>query len=203
MSRYLNRNPSGYLRSLRRRSYARDYCRNVIRSMSGLGGIDSIMDVGFGGGNERIMLHDLFVARPELRFIGVDSRPECVKLGRFRWPEHTWRVGNLDMPQDGIFADVVYCQHVLEHCADLQPGLDWLLQCTNKVLLVIFFIPLGGIPVYGKRRRIHANQYSRPQVADSCVRARFNCEFHDFDNRDRINGRHGVRFETVLQAERK
>lgn len=203
MNAYPNRKASGYLRSLRRRSYARDYCRKLIRERVNSGMIASIMDAGYGGGNERIMLHNLFISHPALKFIGCDNRKECIEVGRARWPEHDWRIVNLDIPPDPIFADIVYCQHVLEHCADLQPGFDWLLSCANQILLVIFFIPLGGIAIRKRRRCIWSNQYTRHQVVEACEKSQFNCQFIDFDNRDRVNGHRGVHFETVLHAERR
>ena len=75
---YLTRNPEGYLRHLRRRSSARIFCRKLISEAILNGKVKSLMDVGFGGGNERIMLNDYIEANPRFRWVGVDGQAAFV-----------------------------------------------------------------------------------------------------------------------------
>lgn len=202
LQQYLARNPQGYLRHLRRRSGARIFCRNMISELIMSRGIRSLMDVGFGGGNERIMLDDFVKATPKFRWVGVYGQEDFVMSAQSRWPQDEWVLRNLNAPGKTFDVDCVYSTHVLEHCADIKPAFPWMLDSARKLVVIIFFIPLGGIQVKTIRRRICANQYTRYDVSQLCGDSGFSSEFYDFDNRERVKSRHGCLFETVLIARR-
>jgi ubiquinone/menaquinone biosynthesis C-methylase UbiE len=184
------KNPVGYLSNRRYRSKARRFCRDLIAGE--FGSPLTLLEVGIGGCNERIALDGRINAN--VKFIGVDVCENFVSHAQTRFPNDEWRT--TDITQDApMVADIVYSQHVLEHCPTLSPALDWMLKTAKRTVVNIFFRPPGEEELLQMKRQICTNVYRRSDIERVCESLGFSAEFHDFENRI---GRD--RHETVLVA---
>lgn len=200
-----NRWEPKYLMRVRNRSRARDYCREHIVDAWETGTAKVVFEVAFGGLNERIALSNALRQLPQARYVGVDINPLAVDHARKQFPDGRWNVA--DITQDAPLiksADIVYSQHVLEHCPALSPALDYMLQTARSTVLYIFFNPPGFLTRIRRRRRgmLYSNTYDRPGISRVCADRGFDCCFIDYDNTG-VATKRGPFSETVLIATRK
>lgn len=190
------------LMRLRHRSRAREYCRRRIRTEVEQLKVKSILEVGFGGLNERIALQPLIDEYPALKYIGLDISAKAVEHARVRFPNDAWYQGDISR-SGGLLhrADVVYAQHLLEHCPTLSPALDYLLMAAHRKVYVIFFNLPGDVTKIQRRRRktLFNNFYSRVSICSICHRHGFGTEFVEINNHGVATAR-GPQFETILVA---
>jgi SAM-dependent methyltransferase len=194
-----------FLAHLRHSSRARRFCRNTIRQMVDRAEASSILEVGFGGLNEVIAMQPLLDRHPEVRYSGIDWTQTFVTEARARFPRHHWQ--RLDITQcdsfDVLASDIVYSQHVLEHCPGLNPALSNMLRLARKALFNIFFIP----PVEVERidhswYPLYHNYYARSHIAKVCEHQGFTPLLLPFDNADQPDARE-CQQEVVLVAIRQ
>jgi len=190
-----------YLHHLSNRSYARVNARDdIVRLIRD--GARSIVEVGVGGGYERIAL-DGVIKSKGVKYTGVDLALGFVQRGRQKFPNDNWV--QADITRDPLIeADIVYSQHVLEHCPGLSPALDWMLQSARKALVYVFFIPPGETQEIRRRHRgwLFSNRYAERAVEALCVDLGFSCTIEHFDNRPMSLNRHAANDEALLYAER-
>lgn len=168
----------GFLDHLRNSSQARVFCRQLIAQLVDAGEAASVLEVGVGGLNEIISLDDFFSSRPKVRYIGTDWTPAFIAEARKKFPRYLFQ--RLDITQcqihDHLMSDIVYSQHVLEHCGGLNPPLSNMLQFAEKLLLNIFFLkPEEKDRIEFKTYPYYENRYGIEHIHHIC-------NFHNFDS---------------------
>lgn len=178
--------PEDYLHGLRDTSAARKFCREFIEQECTFNGCNSILEIGVGGLNERIALNGLLRRIPSVRYIGTDWTPAFTVRAREQFPQDLWY--DVDIvkwaDQYDIKSDIVYSQHVLEHCGGLTPALANMLELTKRTLLNIFFLPLRetqDLQNWSQYPRYH-NTYCFHHVQRVCEYHGFNARFESFEN---------------------
>lgn len=193
-----------FLSNLRNKSFAREKCRKIIASLIETGEAQSITEVGIGGLNERIALDELLTKHPKVKFTGLDWTQAFVENAKEQFPEdHFYRYDIVKGEGKAELADIVYSQHVLEHCPGLNPALTHMLALTKKVLLNIFFIPPKNAPefIHFDQYPLYHNTYDRRHIEKVCAHQGFECFFTDMDNSDIPEA--PEKKETILMAYRK
>ena len=192
-----------FLSYLRNTSKARNFCRSNIKNLIELQEISSITEIGFGGLNEFISLNETF-KNNGTRYTGLDWTAKFVDCAKERFPENNWY--QYDVTQNNIDenwkSDIVYSQHVLEHCPGLEPGLSNMLRLANKALLYIFFIPpTDGRETIGfEDYPLYHNVYSIEHIYSVCEHHGFSYELGAFHNDDPDCKE--CKYEVVLLAKR-
>lgn len=195
--------PDNYLEHLRDTSTARRFCREFIEQECTFHDCKSILEIGVGGLNERIALDEFLKRRKDVTYTGSDWTLKFVEEGGNRFPDSAWRI--LDIvkgpvyPSESNVCDIVYSQHVIEHCGGLTPALANMLELTKRTLLNIFFLPLqqgADLTNFSQYPRYH-NTYSFSHVQKVCEHHGFNALFEAFNNET------DPKLETVLIATRK
>lgn len=193
---WLNEKPEGFLERLKDASHARVWCREFIKNY----GPESLVEVGVGGLNERIALSDI-LKEGKIKYIGTDWTPGFVANGKKRFPKDRWELVNI-MQTPPPQGDVIYSQHVLEHCPGLCPALSNMLESAGRYLINIFFLPLEEKDRLDSfMYPLYHNVYSREHVTRVCEYHGFKVELKDFDNSDLHDG--DPQRETVLIATRR
>jgi len=193
---------AGFLEHLRDSSRARVFCRQVITQLVEAKEARSVLEVGVGGLNEIISLDAMFQANPNVRYAGTDWTPRFIEDARNRFPRYLWQ--RLDITQcqihDHLISDVVYSQHVLEHCGGLNPPLSNMLQFADKLLLNIFFLPPVEVDqISYKTYPYYENRYGRDHILHICNYHGFDAQLLHFDNRG-LEGSTHCSEEVVLVA---
>lgn len=187
----------GFLDRLRDTSHARRWCREFIVNAAP----SSILEVGVGGLNERISLDEFLKANPRTVYIGSDFTEQFVRSARLKFPEDKWYQNDITQATP-TQAEIVYSQHVLEHCSGLCPALKNMLEGARTTLLNIFFLPLANEDkVDSWQYPLYCNTYSKEHVERVCHYHGFDVEFKEFYNRDLHDG--DPQRETVLIARRR
>lgn len=152
-----------------------------------------------GGLNERIALHAFLQRHRDVAYVGYDCSTRFIENAKRVFPRERWVVSDVQSaPPDS--ADLVYSQHVLEHCAGLSPALSNMLSSARKYFLNIFFIPLGETDsINSSKYPLYENSYARDHVERVCRYHGFQCEFRHFDSASSPNA---PLQETVLLATR-
>lgn len=197
--------PENYLAHLRDTSLARAWCREFIEQECTMNGCHSILEIGVGGLNERIALDEFLKRSPHVGYIGTDWNPNFLHEAAARFPKHMWvELDIVKGPQEQIVrhvipSDIVYSQHVLEHCGGLTPALANMLELTKRTLLNIFFLPLRetqDLQNWSQYPRYH-NTYCYEHVTRVCDHHGFDARFENFENAT------DPKHETVLIATRR
>lgn len=203
MTGWENEDPNNFLRVLEHTSVARSWCREFIFKHA-----KSLLEVGCGGLNERRAL-DQFTGK----YVGTDATWKFVANGMKTFPSNEWLhvdVHNLTARVWDQF-DVVYSQHVLEHCGGIGVPLANMLNRARKYVLNIFFInPMDGPEIinWSQYPRYH-NTYSKEHIGTICEANGFYHEFKTFSNAEFPNSLRTEKdppipaTETVLIATRK
>jgi hypothetical protein len=169
----------GFLHHLRDSSRARVFCREVIQQLIEGGAARSILEIGIGGCNEIIALDPFLREWPDVRYSGTDWTPKFIEEAREHFPRYNWQ--RLDITQceieDHLASDIVYSQHVLEHCGGLNPALSNMLQFANKMLLNIFFLPPQ------ETEEIHFKTYPYYENRYSIEHIHLICKYHGFESK--------------------
>jgi len=177
MTGWENENPESFLRILENTSVARQWCREFIRKHA-----KSVIEIGCGGLNERRALDPL----NGIHYTGTDATWKFIENALTKYPEDEWLcvdVTNLVTKILGRY-DVVYSQHVLEHCAGIGTPLINMLKVSRKHVLNIFFInPTDGPELVNWHQypRYH-NTYNKDHIEKICEANGFYCEFKEFSN---------------------
>lgn len=194
----------GFLDYLRDSSNARRFCRRLICEMIEAKKVASLLEVGIGGLNEITSLDPILQKHSQVVYRGTDWTPKFLENARAKFPGYQF--SKLDITQCGcppeLESDLVYSQHVLEHCPGLNPPLSNMLQLARKVLVNIFFIPpaeqeyidFHHYPLYHNRYAIH-------HIMKVCGHHGFTAKLYPFSNAGDPGARE-CQEETVLVAER-
>ncbi len=191
-----------FLSHLRNASRARAFCREVIMQLTTAGEAKSVLEVGVGGLNEIISLDPFFSTQPNVRYAGTDWTPKFVQEARERFPRYLWQ--QLDITQcqihEHLMSDIVYSQHVLEHCGGLNPALSNMLQFADKMLLNIFFLPpVEYDEIVYQTYPYYENRYGQAHIHHICNYHGFDSRLVHFDNRG-LEGSTHCSDEVVLCA---
>lgn len=196
---------NNFLSHLRDKSHAREFCRNKILELIQANKIRSILEVGVGGLNEFHFIKPMLEAYPHVRYTGTDWTERFISDAAAKYPDYRWQ--RLDIMQevsdDSLVSDLVYSQHVLEHCPGLNPPLTNMLKLAAVAVFNIFFIPPAKIDLIDWRHYpLYHNTYGSKHITTVCRYHGFKPYLVDFDN---INfpDAEGCRHETVLAAVRK
>lgn len=196
--------PENYLSNLRDTSTARKFCREFIEQECTTSGCSSILEIGVGGLNERIALDEFLTRRKDVKYTGTDWNEAFVEQGFEKFPDGDFGLldivkGDEDKDLQIPDHDIVYSQHVLEHCGGLTPALANMLALTKRTLINIFFLPLrkgADLINYSQYPRYH-NTYSFSHVQKVCEHHGFDARFKAFNNETE------PKLETVLIATRR
>lgn len=172
-------------------SAAREMCRGMILDQCRQRPA-TVLEIGFGGLHEFMAIRDHLPARTIYR--GADWTTQFVAKAREMFPNIQWDQADITQRSHGLLpADIVYSQHVLEHCPGLNPGLENMLNLTGRVLLNIFFIPPDPTAetINWFKWPLYHNRYSRLHIEVTCRERGFAAQFIDSGQ------------ETVLIATRK
>lgn len=177
---------TGFLDHLRNSSRARVFCRQIITQLIQAKEAKSILEVGVGGLNEIISLDPMLQENPSVRYAGTDWTPKFIQEARDKFPGYLWQ--RLDITQcqihDHLISDVVYSQHVLEHCGGLNPALSNMLQFADKLLLNIFFLPPVEEDIISyKTYPYYENRYGVAHIHHICNYHGYDSRLLHFDNR--------------------
>lgn len=207
MTGWEHENPENFLRILENTSNARLFCRSAITN----DGIESVLEVGCGGLNERRALAE---AGYKGVYVGTDITWKFVENGIKHYPEDDWvhvDVNNLLTKVYGRY-DIVYSQHVLEHCSGIGTPLSNMLKAARRYVLNIFFVnPTGGPfdKIDWTHYPVYTNTYSKRHIERICNHHGFDAEFKQFRNDEfmgtpRVDGDVPIPpIETVLIATRR
>lgn len=183
-----------------RDSPARVWCRDFIKRKL-LDGM-SIAEVGFGGCNERIALND-FLRQYNTPYCGYDFTELFVDAARNTFPYDQWNFHDIQSGSLPRPFDIVYSQHVLEHCGGLNPAFRNMLRSAGRFCVVIFFITPTSDPdsINWEQYPVYQNRYQLGHIQKVCERESFTTQFRTFVNEDSAN-RKCPGEETVLVATR-
>lgn len=195
----------GFLSYLRDSSHARNYCRDQIKHLISTNQAQSLLEVGVGGRNEINCLAEFFRKYPSFRYTGTDWTPQFINEAQAEFPDFTWK--QLDIVacqiEEWMKADIVYSQHVLEHCPGLNPPLRNMLMMAKKVVINIFFQPPAAAEsINWSQYPVYHNFYSAEHINHVCHYHGFEPHMYAFNNAD-MPGAHECQNEVVLIAIRK
>jgi hypothetical protein len=186
---WINENPEGFLHGLRDTSTARKWCREFIEQECTMNGCNSILEIGVGGLNERIALDEFLTRRKDVKYTGTDWNEAFIEQAFEKFPDGDWGQYDIVKGDDDCELqipdhDIVYSQHVLEHCGGLTPALANMLALTKCTLLNIFFLPLRpneDLQNWSQYPRYH-NTYCFQHVQKVCEYHGFDARFEEFTN---------------------
>ena len=195
----------GFLSYLRNSSHARNYCRDQIRHLISTSQARSMIEIGVGGRNEMHCLADFFRAHPTFQYVGTDWTPQFIAEAQAEFPDFKWK--QLDIVtckiEEWMKSDIVYSQHVLEHCPGLNPPLRNMLLMAKKVVINIFFQPPTPTEeINWSQYPVYHNFYSREHIAAVCAYHGFEPHLYAFNNADMPDA-HECQNEVVLIAIKK
>lgn len=184
MTVWENEKPETFLRVLEHTSNARNWCRKIILAKA-----QSVLEIGVGGLNERRALGKMgFIGD----YTGTDVTFQFIENGIQRYPDDDWICVDVNNLLTKVYDrhDIVYSQHVLEHCSGIGTPLTNMLKRTGKVLLNIFFLMPN--PVVETINWFHYpcyhNVYSMEHIGTICDRNGFDHEFKMFNNDEFLRG---------------
>jgi hypothetical protein len=168
--------PNNFLRILEKTSVARQWCREFIHKHA-----RSVLEIGCGGLNERRGLSGWVGS-----YTGTDATWQFVQNGLAKFPDDDWIHVDVNHLLTKVYEkhDVVYSQHVLEHCPGIGLPLSNMLRMARKHVLNIFFMnPADDVEMinWNQYPRYH-NTYSKTHIGTICEAHGFYHEFKVFHN---------------------
>ena len=175
--------PENFLRILEKTSVARSWCREFILKHA-----KSLLEVGVGGLNERRALGKMgFIGD----YTGTDVTWNFIENGIKHYPEDDWVHIDCNNLLHKVYEkhDVVYSQHVLEHCAGIGTPLSNMLRLARKHVVNIFFMNPSDtheLINWNQYPRYH-NTYSKVHIGTICEAHGFYHEFKEFSNAEYLH----------------